>query len=66
MTMLQIVNIGLWACLISISICVAADLYYTKKNNWRPTPQLLTFRLQYNLMLLLVNILNLVKVLTLG
>lgn len=66
MTAIQIIDLGLWLCLISIGICVAADLYYCRKNNWKPTPQLLTFRLQYNLMLLLVNILNLVKVLTLG
>lgn len=66
MTMIQIVDLGLFLCLGSIGICVAADFYYTKKNNWRPTPRLLLFRLQYNLMLLLVTVLNLVKNLTLG
>ena len=66
MTMLQIIDLGLFLCLASIGLCVAADIYYTKKNNWVLTPEMAKFRLQYNLMLLLVTVLNLVKVLTLG
>lgn len=66
MTMLQIIDLGLWVCLASIGLCVAADLYYTRKNNWVSTPRIVLFRLQYNLMLLLVTVLNLVKNLTLG
>ena len=66
MNLLQIVNIGLFICLASIALCVAADFYYTKKNNWVLTPTIAKFRLQYNLMLLLVTALNLIKVLTLG
>lgn len=66
MNLLQIVNIGLFLCLGSIGLCVAADLYYSRKNNWVLTPTIAKFRLQYNLLLLLVTILNLVKVITLG
>lgn len=66
MTMLQIIDLGLFICLGSIALCVAADFYYTKKNNWELTPVIAKFRLQYNLMLLLVTVLNLVKVIALG
>lgn len=66
MTALQIIDLGLFICLGSIGICVAADFYYTKKNNWVLTPEMAKFRLQYNLMLFLVTVLNLIKVLTLG